>query len=101
MSPLMKAALVYLAIISLVSAIVCIYDKLISKKNRVALRIPEKILFLLSALGGSVAMLATMLAIRHKTKHKRFMIGIPIIIVLQAVLVALAMYARAFLNFLA
>ncbi len=101
MSPLMKAALVYLAIISLVSAIVCIYDKLISKKNRVALRIPEKILFLLSALGGSVAMLATMLVIRHKTKHKRFMIGIPIIIVLQAVLVALAMYARAFLNFLA
>ena len=101
MSPLMKAALVYLAIISLVSAIVCIYDKLISKKNRVALRIPEKILFLLSALGGSVAMLATMLVIRHKTKHKRFMIGIPVIIVLQAVLVALAMYARAFLNFLA
>lgn len=101
MSPLMKAALIYLAIISLVSAIVCIYDKLISKKNRVALRIPEKILFLLSALGGSVAMLATMLVIRHKTKHKRFMIGIPIIIVLQAVLVALAMYARAFLNFLA
>ena len=101
MSPLMKAALVYLAIISLISTIVCIYDKLISKKNRVALRIPEKILFLLSALGGSVAMLATMLVIRHKTKHKRFMIGIPIIIVLQVVLVALAMYARAFLNFLA
>ena len=48
-----------------------------------------------------VAMLATMLVIRHKTKHKRFMIGIPVIIVLQAVLVALAMYARAFLNFLA
>ncbi len=101
MSPLMKAALIYLAIISLVSAIVCIYDKLISKKNRVALRIPEKILFLLSALGGSIAMFVTMLIIRHKTKHKRFMIGIPVIIVLQAVLVVLAMYARAFLNFLA
>ena len=73
----------YLALISLVSVIVCIYDKKISKKNKVQLRIPEKTLLLLSAIGGSVAMFITMLAIRHKTKHVKFMLGIPLIIILQ------------------
>ena len=42
-------------------------------------------LLLLSALGGSVAMYVTMLMIRHKTRHSKFMIGIPIIILFQAV----------------
>ena len=74
----------YLAIISIISVIVCIYDKIISKKNRVELRIPEAVLLLLSALGGSVAMFITMLLIRHKTKHVKFMLGIPVIMILQA-----------------
>ena len=101
MSPLMKAALIYLAIISVISVAACVYDKIISKLNKVGLRIPEKILFILSALGGSVAMFATMLIVRHKTKHKRFMIGIPVIIALQGIVVAVIMLARALINFLA
>ena len=79
--------LAYIAIISLISVIVCIYDKKISKKNRVELRTPEKNLMLLSALGGSVAMFITMQIIRHKTKHVKFMLGIPLIIIVQAVIV--------------
>lgn len=74
----------YLAIISLISIVVCFYDKKISKKNKVELRIPEKVLLILSALGGSVAMFVTMLLIRHKTKHVKFMLGIPVIMALQA-----------------
>lgn len=77
-------ALAYIAIISLISIIVCVYDKGISKKNRVELRIPEAVLLLLSALGGSVAMFVTMLLTRHKTKHVKFMLGIPLIMILQA-----------------
>ena len=81
----------YLTAISLLSILVCIYDKIASKivarNGKVGLRIPEKSLFVWSALGGSVAMLVTMLLIRHKTKHASFMIGIPVIIVLQGVLV--------------
>ncbi len=50
-------------------------------------RIPEKTLLIISALGGSVAMLITMRAIRHKTQHMKFMIGIPAIIVAQCALV--------------
>ena len=49
-------------------------------------RVPEALLLLLSALGGSLAMYITMLLIRHKTKHIKFMLGIPIIMVFQAVL---------------
>ena len=75
---------IYILIMSLISIVVCIYDKKISKKNKVELRIPEKVLLILSALGGSVAMLVTMLITRHKTKHVKFMLGIPLIMVLQA-----------------
>lgn len=75
--------LAYILLMSVVSVIVCIWDKKISKKNRVELRIPEKVLLILSALGGSVAMLLCMLLIRHKTKHVKFMLGIPLIIILQ------------------
>ena len=81
--------LAYIAIISIISVIVCIYDKKISKKNRVELRTPEKTLMLLSALGGSVAMFITMQIIRHKTKHVKFMLGIPLIIIVQAGIVFL------------
>lgn len=80
---LLKILLAYLAVISLISIVVCIYDKKISKKNKVELRIPEKVLLILSAIGGSVAMLATMLLTRHKTKHVKFMLGIPLIILVQ------------------
>ena len=82
--PILAFVIAYLAIISLISIVVCIYDKKISKKNRVELRIPEKTLLILSALGGSVAMFVTMLLIRHKTKHVKFMLGIPVIILIQA-----------------
>ena len=79
-----------MAIISLISIVVCIYDKKVSKKNRVELRTPEKTLLVLSALGGSVAMFVTMLIVRHKTKHVKFMLGIPLIIAFQiAIAIAL------------
>ena len=82
----------YILVISLISIIVCIYDKKISKRNNVKLRIPEKSLFIWSAVGGSVAMYITMHLIRHKTKHVSFMVGIPVIFVLQVVLMAALAY---------
>ena len=79
------AIIAYVAIISLVSVIMTIKDKSCAKKGK--WRVPEKTLFILSALGGSVAMYITMKTIRHKTQHKRFMIGIPAIMILQAILI--------------
>lgn len=81
MDYLQKAILVYIILINIVSAAVCIFDKHRAKKG--GRRVPEKNLFLLCFLGGGVAMYITMRAIRHKTLHKRFMIGIPCIILFQ------------------
>ena len=79
---LLKIFLIYLAAISLVSIVVCCYDKFAAKHNP-RHRTREATLLLLSALGGSVAMFVTMQLIRHKTKHVKFMLGIPLIIVVQ------------------
>ena len=75
---------VYLLLISLAAVIVTAWDK--SSARSSGRRVPENTLMLLSALGGSAAMLLTMLIIRHKTKHVKFMAGIPIIILFQAIL---------------
>ena len=84
--------LLWVAVLSVISMVVCVYDKVISKKNRVELRVPERVLLLLSALGGSLAMYITMQIIHHKTKHAKFMIGIPVIMVLQIALIILYFY---------
>lgn len=85
---LLKIFIGYIIVISVVSVIVCIYDKF-AAKHATKHRTREATLLLLSALGGSVAMFATMQLIRHKTKHMKFMIGIPLIIIAQ-VAIALA-----------
>ena len=79
------AVAAYIAVISIISVIMTIKDKSCAKKGK--WRVPEKTLFILSALGGSAAMYITMKTIRHKTQHKRFMIGIPAIMVVQAIVI--------------
>ena len=86
---LLTILLCYLIAISIISIIVCIYDKIAAKHNPKH-RTRESTLLLLSALGGSVAMYVTMQLIRHKTKHVKFMLGIPLIIVVQAAIVIAA-----------
>ena len=81
----MEYLLIYFAVISVITSIVTVYDKRAAKKWTKH-RVPEKILFLLAILGGSLAEYLTMLKIRHKTKHKRFMIGLPLIMVMQVVI---------------
>ncbi len=86
-----KFLLPYLAVISVISIIVCCYDKFAAKHAKKH-RTREASLLLLSALGGSVAMLLTMFIIRHKTKHTKFMVGIPAIIIIQAVVLFLLFF---------
>ena len=85
----------YLALISLISLIVTCYDKIAAKKLP-RHRTPERVLFLLSGLGGSVAMFLTMQIIHHKTKHRSFMIGIPLIMLAQAALIVGVWYFLTF-----
>lgn len=85
------AALIYFALISFVTAVVTVADKHKAKKG--AFRISEATLFIMALMGGALSEYLTMRLIRHKTLHKRFMIGLPVIIILQLTLtILLAIY---------
>ena len=62
-------------------------DKESARRNE--RRIPERHIFLFSALGGAVGTYMAMHHYRHKTKHRSFKIGIPAIIIIQIILVIL------------
>ncbi len=79
--------LIYFLAISLFTALITAIDKYKARKGR--FRISEKFLFVLAVLGGALSEYLTMRLIRHKTLHKRFMIGLPLIIILQLVAVIL------------
>ena len=79
---------IYIAIISILAIIMTVHDKNAAQKGR--RRVSERALLIVAALGGSVAMFAIMRIIRHKTKHMKFMVGIPVIIIMQAAAVFFA-----------
>ncbi len=74
----------YILGISALACVLTVWDKYCARRGR--WRVPEKTLFAVAALGGSAAMLLTMRAVHHKTRHRRFMWGLPLIIVAQVVL---------------
>ena len=79
-----REVLIYLLAINVLGVSLTIYDKIASKNFRKN-RIRENVLLLIGALGGAVSMYITMKLIRHKTRHKKFMTGLPIIFFLQVV----------------
>ena len=83
--PILFAALLYVAVISIIASAVTIADKRKAKKG--TWRVPEATLLWLAAFGGSAAMYLTMHLIRHKTRHIKFMLGIPLIMGFQLVLI--------------
>ena len=80
----MKYLLVYLTIINAVSMLLMLIDKINAKHH--LWRIPEKILLGVSFIGGSLGGLIGMYLFRHKTKHIRFFIGIPLMLIVHIVL---------------
>ena len=86
----------WLLLINLAAFLAFGLDKLKAKRKESherTRRIPEKTLFLLSAVGGSVGALLGMKVWRHKTLHRSFRIGIPLIMTLQIlILVGLYLY---------
>ena len=76
--------LVWLAVINLVTFAIYGIDK--AKAKRGAWRVPEKTLFLLPLLGGSLGALLGMRVFHHKTKHWYFVWGIPAILLAQIAL---------------
>ena len=83
-----KELITYLVAINLLGIIVTVADKKKAIKGKY--RIPELDLWIIALLGGSLGTYIAMKIVRHKTKHKNFMIGIPIIIIIQLVTSILA-----------
>ena len=83
-----KIILCYLLAVNITTFLLYGIDKYKAKKNR--WRIPEATLLTVAAIGGSIGAWAGMRVWHHKTMHKKFKYGIPIIIIMQiAVLVYL------------
>lgn len=83
----LKFFLIYYSVISLVSVALTVADK--SKARKGKWRIPELTLMLSGLLGGALPMFVTMKIIRHKTKHMKFMLGLPLEMLLHVALAVL------------
>lgn len=84
---------IYLCAINIIAIIVCAVDKIKAQLNK--WRISEKTLLAISVIGGALGMYITMLIIRHKTKHKTFMIGLPFLILVHVVAILLYLQRNA------
>ena len=83
----MEEIICYLLAVNITSFFLYGIDKYKAKKGR--WRISEATLLTMAAIGGSIGALAGMRLWHHKTMHKKFKYGIPVIIILQ---VAIAVY---------
>lgn len=81
----------YFAGINLIGFAIMGIDKYKAKKR--AFRIPEATLFIVALIGGSIGSIAGMYTFRHKTRHRRFVYGLPLILFLQLALIAALFYA--------
>lgn len=85
--------IIYLITINAIAFILMLADKHRARKN--LWRIPEKVLLGAALLGGSLGATAGMYAVRHKTKHAIFAIGLPLMMIVH-ILIILA-FLRVFL----
>lgn len=76
------AIIIYLIIVNLVALIMMGIDKRRSKLSK--WRVPEKRLFGLAVVGGALGIWVGMHTFRHKTKHRSFKVGIPLLIGINA-----------------
>ena len=86
----MKYILAYLLIVNAVAFLLMLIDKIKARKN--LWRIKESTLMLWAAIGGSIGALAGMYTFRHKTLHRKFTIGIPLILAAQIAAVVYILY---------
>ncbi|MBS6627480.1 MAG: DUF1294 domain-containing protein [Clostridiales bacterium] len=80
----------YFCAVNALSAILTIADKSFAKRQK--WRIRESTLILVAVLGGSPAEYIVMRIIHHKTRHKKFMIGLPLIFLIQLTIVLVFLY---------
>ena len=79
----MKLFILYLLIINAAGFLSMLLDKHKAKKN--AWRIPERTLLAIACFGGSIGSILGMQLLRHKTRHLKFSLGLPLILAVQMV----------------
>ena len=84
---ILKAVIIYLAAVNIITFIMFGADKARAVKGRWG--ISEAALILAALLGGSIGALAGMKIFHHKTRHRKFTVGIPVILVLQVIFMVL------------
>ena len=77
---------IFIIVINIIAFCLCVYDKFAAKHDM--RRIPEKVLLGIAASFGSLGMLAGMYIFRHKTRHKNFVILVPVFLVIHAIILA-------------
>ena len=82
-----EALLYYLIVINVVTFLVYGIDKWKAKKGQGSWRISEATLLILAVIGGSIGALLGMKVWRHKTMHKKFKYGLPLILLAQIALI--------------
>ena len=75
---------IWFMFINMVGYLVMSEDKKRAQRRRD--RVPERTLFLLAAIGGSLGVIIAMYRKRHKTKHASFRIGIPLLLFINAIM---------------
>ena len=80
----MKNAIIYLISINIIGFLIMWIDK--RKAIKGSWRIPEKTLFIITVIGGGIGTIAGMYTFRHKTKKLNFIIGLPLITILEIIL---------------
>ena len=86
-----KVLVCYLIAVNVLAFALMGIDKYKAKKR--AFRIPEATLFIVAIIGGSIGSIIGMYAFRHKTRHWYFVYGMPAILILQILLIALLLHA--------
>lgn len=86
----MEFLILYLAAINLAAFVMCFWDKKKAEKGK--WRVSEKTLFILALFGGSLGLYVSMRMFHHKTRHKRFMIGVPLIFLLQIIIIVYLLF---------
>lgn len=76
--------IIYFVVINIIGFLIMFIDKQKAKKG--AWRIPEKTIFIITALGGGIGTIAGMYTFRHKTQKIQFVIGLPFITILESIL---------------
>lgn len=78
---MIKIVIIVFIVMNLIGFITCFKDKRAAVKH--GWRVSEKTLFLIGFLWGAAGTFASMLIFRHKTRHWYFMLGMPVLIVLN------------------